>query len=139
MSQFELLKAHEEAWRTFSWSEHLALDLPYSPIAPSVSPGTPVLPVYHGRTRVRSFVERSIPSPSRGVPGRSLADFFVGPFIVDAAKDLLAVVPTHDAKRSVNSFAVSLSLVSDHELLPYSLLMCTRHTIYWSVTRLVCQ
>jgi hypothetical protein len=41
LSRLELLKAHEEMWRTFSWSEHLALDLPYSPIAPCVSGGNP--------------------------------------------------------------------------------------------------
>jgi hypothetical protein len=134
-SRFQLLKAHEEAWRTFSWSKHLALDLPYSPIAPCVSGGTLVLPVYHGRTGVRSFVVQSIPSPLRGVPDRHWQmelDFFVGPFIVDAAQDLLAVVPTHDVKRSVNSFTVSLSLLSLHicsrELLPCSVLMRTLST-----------
>ena len=72
-----------------------------------------MLPVYYGRTGVRSFVVQSIPSLLCGVPDwywQIELDFFVGPFIVDVAQDLLAVVTMHDAKRSVGSFTVSLSL-----------------------------
>jgi hypothetical protein len=120
MSRFELLKVHEGAWLTFSWSEHLALDIPYPHTAPCVSGGTVVLPVYE-RRGVRSFVVQTIPSPLRGVPNQHWQielDFFVQPFIVDATQDLLAVVPRHDTKKSVAFITVSPSrffYVSAHE------------------------
>jgi hypothetical protein len=28
VNRLELVEAYEEAWRTFSWSEHLTLDIP---------------------------------------------------------------------------------------------------------------
>jgi hypothetical protein len=109
MSRFESLRAHEEAWHTFSWSEHLALDIPYPHTAPCVSGGTVVVPVYE-RRGVRSFLVQTIPSPLRGVPNRRWEielDFFVQPFILDATQDLLAVVPEHDANRLVGFFTIS--------------------------------
>ena len=68
-SRLELLKAHEEAWHTFSWTEHLTLDIHYSHSHPYVSAGTLVLP-NRGNQGVKLFVVHSIPSPLRGVPGR---------------------------------------------------------------------
>jgi len=51
LSRLELVEAYEEAWRTFSWSEHLTLDLPPPHEAPYVSGGPRVA---HLRGRGRS-------------------------------------------------------------------------------------
>ena len=45
LSQLELIEAYKEAWHTFSWSEHLMLDLPPLHEAPYVSGGALVLPI----------------------------------------------------------------------------------------------
>jgi hypothetical protein len=95
ISWLELLKAHEEAWRTFSWTEHLTLNIHYPHSPPYFSAGTPVLP-NRGNQEVKSFVVQSIPSPLRGIPGwrwQIELGFFADPFIIDATQDLLAVVP----------------------------------------------
>jgi hypothetical protein len=136
MSRLELLKAHEEAWRTFSWTEHLTLDIHYPHSPPYVSAGTLVLP-NHGNQGVKSFVVQSIPSPLRGIPGRHWQielGFFADPFIIDATQDLLAVVPTYDTRWSVD-LTTSASIfmrICSRELLP--LQRADAHTLYLSAT-----
>jgi len=39
LSRFKLVEAYKEGWRTFSWSEHLTLDLPPLHYAPYISGG----------------------------------------------------------------------------------------------------
>jgi hypothetical protein len=101
--RLELVEAYEEAWRTFSWSKHLTLDLPFPHEAPYVSGGTLVLPIGEIRDAVRSFVVQSIPSLLRGVPERPRwridFNFVIMCFVIDATQDVLAVVPTrrHDS------------------------------------------
>src|SRR5258708_378390 len=112
-SRLELVKAYDEAWRTFSWSRHLTLDLPYPHQAPYVSGDTLVLPVHDPEMKgvIRSFIMQSIPSPLRGVPGRQWRidfDFFVKLFVMDATQDLLVVLPRHDTKKSVSSLSIRL-------------------------------
>lgn len=110
------MKAYDEAWRTFSWSEHLVLELPYPHQAPYVSGDTLVLPVHEMKGVIRSFIMQSIPSPLRGVPGRQWRidfDFFVEPFVIDAMQDLLVGVPRDDRKKSVFSLPLS-SVTSTH-------------------------
>jgi hypothetical protein len=100
------VKAYDEAWRTFSWSEHLILELPYPHEAPYVSGNTLVLPVHEMRGMIRSFIMQSIPSPLRGVSGRQWQidfDFLVEPFVIDATQDLLVAVPRHDSEKLVSS------------------------------------
>ena len=104
-SRLELVKAYDEAWRTFSWSEHLMLDLPYPHEAPYVSGDTLVLPIHETRGVIRSFIMQSIPSPLRGVSGRQWRidlDFFAEPFVIDATQDLLVGVPRHDSEKLVS-------------------------------------
>jgi hypothetical protein len=105
-SRLELLEAYDEAWRTFSWRDHLMLELPFPHQAPYVSGDTLVLPVYGMSGMIRSFVMQSIPSPLRGTRGRQWQidfDFSVDPFIIDATQDLLVVVPSHDTQKLVSS------------------------------------
>jgi len=100
------VKAYNEAWRTFSWSEHLILELPYPHEAPYVSGDTLVLPIHEMRGMIRSFIMQTIPSPLRGVSGRQWQidfDFFVEPFVIDATQDLLVAVPRHDSEKLVSS------------------------------------
>jgi len=102
-SRLELVERYEEAWRTLSWSEHLTLDLPSPHLAPRVSCGSLVLPIYDNNS-VRSFIVQSIPSRLRGVPGQRWQvdlDFSVKHYITDATQDLLAVVPPHDREMSL--------------------------------------
>ncbi len=106
--RLELVKAYDEAWRTFSWNEHLILELPYPHEAPYVSGNTLVLPIHEVRGVIRSFIMQSIPSPLRGVLGRQWRidfDFLVGPFVIDATQDLLVVVPQHDSEKFVSSLS----------------------------------
>jgi hypothetical protein len=111
VNRLELVETYEEAWRTFSWSEHLTLDLPPPHQAPYVSGGTLVQPIYDIGGGVRSFDVQSIPSPLRGVPewhSRIDFDFVVDCFIIDGTQDLLAVVPGHgDAMTFVSSLSLS--------------------------------
>jgi hypothetical protein len=120
------MKAYDEAWRTFSWSRHLTLDLPYPHQAPYVSGDTLVLPVHEMEGVIKSFIMQSIPSPLRGVPGRQWRidfDFFVLLFVMDATQDLFVVLPRHDAK-SVSS--LSLRLPHVYQLTrPYSIFLFT--------------
>jgi len=51
LSRLKLVEAYKEGWRTFLWSEHLALDLPPPHYAPYVSGGPCVA---HLRDRGRS-------------------------------------------------------------------------------------
>jgi len=107
-SRLELVKAYDEAWRTFSWTEHLILDLPDPHQAPYVSGDTLVLPVHEMRGVIRSFIMQSIPSPLRGVSGRQWRidfDFFAEPFVIDATQDLLVAVPRHDSEKFVSSLS----------------------------------
>jgi len=116
VNRLKLVEAYEEAWRTFSWSEHLTLDLPPPYYAPYVSGGTLVLPI-HEIGAVRSFVVQSIPSPLRGIPERHWRidfDFVVDCFIIDGTQDLLAVVPRHDGAMMFVS-SLSLSCAYTHE------------------------
>ena len=113
VSRLKLVEAYEEAWRTFSWSEHLTLDLPNPLRAPYVSGGTLVLPIYEIDRAVGSFVVQSIPSPLRGVPERHWRidfDFFVCCAIIDGTQDLLAVVPRYNDNDAPMMFVSSLSL-----------------------------
>jgi len=127
VNRLELVEAYEEAWRTFSWSKHLTLDLPPPHQAPYVSGGTLVLPIYDIGGVVRSFVVQSIPSPLRGVPERHSRidfDFVVRCFIVDGTQDLLAVVPRHDGAPMRFVSSLSLSCAYTHESsLPCSVLV----------------
>jgi len=107
--RLELVEAYDKAWRTFSWSKHIVLELPYPHQAPYVSGDTLVLPIHGMKGDIRSFVMQSIPSPLRGVPGRQWQidfDFFVDPFVIDATQDLLVVVPRHDNKKLVSSVSL---------------------------------
>jgi hypothetical protein len=100
------VEAYDEAWRTFCWSEHLTLELPYPHQAPYVSGDTLVLPVHEMRGVIRSFIMQSIPSPLRGVTGRQWRielDFFVELFVIDATQDLLVGVPRDDRRKLVPS------------------------------------
>lgn len=109
------MKAHDEAWRTFSWSEHLILELPYPHEAPYVSGDTLVLPVHEMKGKIMSFIVQSIPSPLRGISGRQWQinfDFFVDPFVIDATQDLLVVVPRHDSKKLVSSLSPHVRLLT---------------------------
>lgn len=115
-SRLERVKAYDEAWRTFSWSEHLVLELPYPHQAPYVFGNTLVLPIHETRRMIRSFIMQSIPSPLRGASGRQWRiefDFFVDPFVIDATQDLLVVVPKHDTR---NIFLCALSTGQPHPL-----------------------
>jgi len=115
-SRLERVKAYDEAWRTFSWSEHLILELPYPHQAPYVSGDTLVLPVHEMEGVIRSFIMQSIPSPLRGVSGRQWRidfDFSVEPFVIDATQDLLVAVLGHDSK---NIFLFALSTGQQHPL-----------------------
>jgi hypothetical protein len=112
------VKAYDEVWRTFSWKEHLLLELPYPHQAPYVSGDTLVLPVHEMKGVIRSFIMQSIPSPLRGVSGRQWQidfDFFVEPFAIDATQDLLVAVPRHDSKKLVSSLVIFSSCASAHE------------------------
>ncbi len=103
------MKTYDEAWRTFSWGEHLILELPYPHQAPYVSGDTLVLPVHEMKGVIRSFIMQSIPSPLRGVSGRQWQinlDFFVDSFAIDATQDMLVAVPRHDSKKLVSSLYV---------------------------------
>jgi hypothetical protein len=118
------VKAYDEAWRTFSWSEYFILELPYPHEAPYVSGDTLVLPVHEMRGVIRSFIMHSISSPLRGVSGRQWRidfDFFVEPFAIDATQDLLMAVPRHDSKKLVVLVTLFLmcvcSRVSPHSIL----------------------
>jgi hypothetical protein len=114
-SRLERVKAYDEAWRTFSWSEHLILELPYPHEAPYVSGDTLVLPVHKMRGVIRSFIMQSIPSPLRGVSGRQWRinfDFFVDPFVIDATQDLLVAVPRHDSKKLVFSLPFHVHMLT---------------------------
>jgi hypothetical protein len=107
-SRLERVKAYDQAWHTFSWSEHLILELPYPHQAPYVSGDTLVLPVHDHEMKgvIRSFIMQSIPSPLRGISGRRWRidfDFFVEPFVIDATQDLLVAVPRHDSEKLVPS------------------------------------
>jgi hypothetical protein len=110
VNRLELVEAYEEAWRTFSWSKHLTLELPFPHEAPYVTGGTLVQPIYEIGGILRSFVVQSIPSPLRGVPERRWQidfDFVVVCFVIDATQDLLVVVPSHDTATFVFSFFLS--------------------------------
>jgi hypothetical protein len=110
-SRLERVEAYDEAWRTFSWKEHIVLELPYPHQAPYVSGDTLVLPIHGMKGDIRSFLMQSIPSPLRGVQGKQWQidfDFFVDPFVIDAPQDLLVVVPRHETKKSVSSGFSSL-------------------------------
>ena len=126
-SRLELVKAYEEAWRTFSWSEHLTLELPPPHEAGYVSGGALVLPICEvGGGGVTSFVVQSIPSPLRGIPERHWRidfDFVVLCFILDATQDLLAVVPRHDSTTLILSF--DLSCAYTHQLY-HAAYLCAR-------------
>ena len=61
-SRLVLINPYEEAWRTFSWCEHLTLDLPPLHEVSCVSGESLVLPVYEVGGELRSFVVQSIPS-----------------------------------------------------------------------------
>lgn len=103
------MEAYAEAWRTFSWSKHLTLDLPPHK-GQYISGGTLVLPIYEIGGAVRSFLMQTIPSPLRGVPERRWRidlDVNVMYFVSDATQDLLAVVPMHG---STTTFMCSSSL-----------------------------
>ena len=123
VSRLELVEAYEEAWRTFSWSKHLTLELPPPHEAPYVSGGTLVLPVCDmGEAVIRSFVVQLIPSPLRGVPERRWQidfDFVVCCFVIDATQDLLVVVPRHDAATLMSS------LLSHEHILTMTLMQRT--------------
>ena len=118
--RLELVEAYEEAWRTFSWSKHLTLDLPFPHEAPYVSGGTLVLPVGEIRDAVRSFIVQPIPSPLRGVPERPRwridLDFVVMCFVIDATQDVLAVVPTRRHDSDITTLVSSLLLSSAYIL-----------------------
>jgi hypothetical protein len=116
--RLELVKDYDEAWSTFSWSQHLVLDLP-SLEAPYVSGNT--LVIRKTKEVVRSLIMLSIPSRLRGVPGRQWRidfHFCVEIFVLDATQDLLMVVQSRDLNKLV-------SLVS----LPHVHLL-TGHTVY---------
>ncbi|KAF8467487.1 hypothetical protein DFH94DRAFT_296796 [Russula ochroleuca] len=94
--RLELVKDYDEAWSTFSWSQHLVLDLP-SLEAPYVSGNT--LVIRKTKEVVRSLIMLSIPSRLRGVPGRQWRidfHFCVEIFVLDATQDLLMVVQSRD-------------------------------------------
>ncbi|KAH9991075.1 hypothetical protein BJV77DRAFT_1068571 [Russula vinacea] len=94
--RLKLVDDYDEAWRTFSWSQYLVLDLP-SFEAPYVSGNT--LVIRETKEVIRSFIMQSIPSRLRGVPGwqwRVDFDFCVEIFVLDATQDLLVVVPSHN-------------------------------------------
>jgi len=138
LSRLELVEAYEEAWRTFSWSEHLTLELPPPHEAPYVSGGALVLPICEVVGGVRSFVVQSIPSPLRGIPERHWRidfDFVVLCFIIDATQDLLAVMPRHDTTTFV------LSLFTSHAHIPTGITMqrTCAHSVHWSATLPLCQ
>lgn len=114
-SRLELVESYEEAWRTFSWSRHLTLDLPPPHEAPYVSGGFLVMPVREGDVEgaIRSFLVQSIPSPLRGVPERGWQidfDFVIKCFVIDATQDVLAVIPVRDPTRSVSFFLLLISI-----------------------------
>ena len=120
------MEAYEEAWRTFSWSEHLTLELPPPHEAPYVSGGALVLPIREaGGEEVRSFVVQSIPSALRGIPERHWRvdfDFVVMCFIIDATQDLLAVVSRNDKTTLAFLFFLSLTRIYSPEV-PCSVLV----------------
>lgn len=131
-SRLELLETYDEAWRTFSWRDHLILELPFPHIAPYVSGDTLVLPIYGMSRMIRSFVMQSIPSPLRGIRGRQWRiefDFFVDHFIIDATQDLLVVVPRHDTQKLVSS----ASLPHVH-ILTLTVQCTCLYAVYWSTT-----
>jgi hypothetical protein len=111
------VEAYEEAWRTFSWSEHLTLEFSVPSEAPYVSGGTVILPIYNGfEEGLRTLVVQSIPSPLRGIPGRRWQidfDFFVKHFTIDATQDLLVVAPRHDTSTLMSSFFLSRAYTHD--------------------------
>jgi len=127
LSRLALVKAYEEAGRTFSWSEHLTLELPPPHEAPYVSGGALVLPIREaGGGDLRSFAVQSIPSPLRGIPERHWRidfDFALLCFILDATQDVLAVVPMHDRTTLVPSF--DLSCAYTHQLY-HAAYLCAR-------------
>ncbi|KAI0264989.1 hypothetical protein BC834DRAFT_970540 [Gloeopeniophorella convolvens] len=99
-ARYELLKMYSEAWRMAEWTEHVTMDLPYPHEVPYVSGGMLVLPIL-GMGRIKSFAVQRIPSALRGITAQHWVielDFFVAHFMLDAAQDLLAVVPQHDTR-----------------------------------------
>ncbi|KAH9991077.1 hypothetical protein BJV77DRAFT_1009875 [Russula vinacea] len=111
--RLQLLEDYDEAWRTFSWSQYLVLDLRTFE-APYVSGNT--LVIRETRDLTRSFIMQSIPSRLRGVPGRQWRidfDFWVQIFVLDATQDLLVVVPNHDPN---NVLLYQLSTGQPHPL-----------------------
>jgi hypothetical protein len=138
VNRLELVDAYEEAWRTFSWSKHLTLDLPPPHEAPYVSGGTLVLPIYDIGGTVRSFVVQSIPSPLRGVPERHSRidfDFVVRCFIVDGTQDLLVVVPRHDGEVCV--FFISLMCIYSRVFIAVQRTCAC--AVHWPATPPLCQ
>jgi hypothetical protein len=121
--RLELVEAYE-AWRTFSWSKYLSLELSVRSEGPYVSGGTVILPIFDisGRPR-RTFVVQSIPSPLRGIPGRRWQidfDFMALYFVIDATQDLFFVMPNHDITALMSSSFLSRAY-THHVSLPCSL------------------
>ena len=139
LSRLALVEAYEEAWRTFSWSEHLTLELPPPHEAPYVSGGALVLPICEaGGGEVRSFVVQSIPSALRGIQERHWRidfDFVAMCFIIDATQDLLAVVPRNDK----TTLALSCKLSHAHILTRVTMQRPCARAVYWSATLPLCE
>ena len=118
--RLQLLEDYDEAWRTFSWSQYLVLDLRTFE-APYVSGNT--LVIRETRDLTRSFIMQSIPSRLRGVPGRQWRidfDFWVQIFVLDATQDLV-VVPNHDPNKLVSL----VSLPHENLLTENAVYFCT--------------
>ena len=99
LSRLVLVGAYEGAWRTFSWSEHLTLDLPPPYKVPYISAG-PLRCLSVRSGEVRSSVVLSVPSRLREIPEchccRINFDLALLFFNIDATQDSLAVVPRHN-------------------------------------------
>jgi hypothetical protein len=138
VNRLELVEAYEEAWRTFSWSEHLTLDIPPPHYTPYISGGALVLPIYEIGGAVRSFFVQSIPSPLRGVPERHWRidfDFVVRCFILDGTQDLLAVVPRHDGAMTL----CPLYFSHVHILTGLAMQRTCVYAVHWPATLPLCQ
>jgi hypothetical protein len=127
--RLKLVDDYDEAWRTFSWSQYLVLDLP-SFEAPYISGNT--LVIRETKEVIRSFIMQSIPSRLRGVPGwqwRVDFDFCVEIFVLDATQDLLVVVPSHNPNKLVSLVSLSHEhLLTGHAVYVFTNCLLVRHT-----------
>lgn len=100
------LRAYTDAWRDLAWSEYDKIDIPGSAM-PQFSDGV----VAYLSTDRRALTVHQLPSKLRRLGARSWTltfDFVIARFALDAAQDLLALVPICATPSPSQWYAVAL-------------------------------